>query len=52
MGGISDGRFIITNDKTLTETDQIKGLGFMLSDKKAGPLKFEVELVRMEQRAP
>jgi NADH dehydrogenase [ubiquinone] 1 alpha subcomplex assembly factor 1 len=34
------------------EPSQINGLGFMLSDKKAGPFKLEVEWVRIERRAP
>lgn len=63
MGGVSDGRFRITDDKTLeffgptafgrrvqgmgpVEPGQINGLGFMLSDKKAGPFKVEVNWVK------
>lgn len=32
------------------EPDQINGLGFMLSDKRAGPFKLEVEWVKVLRR--
>jgi monofunctional biosynthetic peptidoglycan transglycosylase len=33
------------------EPEQINGLGFMLSDKKAGPFKMQVEWVKVERAA-
>lgn len=32
------------------EPDQINGLGFMLSDKKAGPFRLEVEWVKRQEQ--
>ncbi len=34
------------------EPDQINGLGFMLSDKKAGPFRMHVEWVKVERQQP
>ncbi|MFM8952722.1 MAG: hypothetical protein ACKOOF_06635 [Planctomycetaceae bacterium] len=52
-GRVSSGRFRITDDRTLEFSgmpDQINGLGFMLSDKKAGLFKLAVERAKRQEQ--
>ena len=53
MGGVSEGKFKITDKKTLeffgTLSLEINAVGFGLGDKKAGPFKLGIEWIKVER---
>ncbi len=41
----------VVEDAGVVKPEEINALGFMLSDKKAGPFKLEVESIKVERAA-